>query len=104
MRGEIMKCVYGCGLNAVFTFKNGKACCSTSKNKCPAQTKKIGAAVRLAGQRVCDDGKTVTEKRLAKVMETRKTKIDQATGLALDVVRALKAHETKRTTMVDGKQ
>ena len=30
-------CSYGCGQKAITKFKNGKFCCSISKNKCPGQ-------------------------------------------------------------------
>lgn len=30
-------CDYGCGQEAIYQFKNGKQCCSKSKNSCPAQ-------------------------------------------------------------------
>ena len=30
-----MLCIYGCGQEATHQFKNGKWCCSKSKNSCP---------------------------------------------------------------------
>lgn len=33
-------CCYGCGLEAVYTFKNGKRCCSLVKSKCPVHRNK----------------------------------------------------------------
>jgi hypothetical protein len=33
-------CIYGCGQTAKYQFKNGKWCCSKSKNSCPVMRKK----------------------------------------------------------------
>jgi hypothetical protein len=33
-------CSYGCGKPAILQFKNGKYCCSDSKNKCSALREK----------------------------------------------------------------
>jgi very-short-patch-repair endonuclease len=38
-----MLCFYGCGRESIKQFKNGKWCCSKSKNSCPENRKKIGS-------------------------------------------------------------
>ena len=41
-------CVYGCGQEAKFTFKNGKKCCSEVSSQCPAQKDKISLKIKKA--------------------------------------------------------
>ena len=43
------KCSYGCGKDAVIQYKNGKYCCSTSKNKCTALRKKNSDGINKNG-------------------------------------------------------
>lgn len=41
-----MKCSFGCGNDAVVTFKSGKTCCSKSTSSCPAMKSKNSAGVK----------------------------------------------------------
>jgi hypothetical protein len=43
-----MLCAYGCGLEAAFTLKNKKQCCSVKFNNCPATRKKNAAGLTKA--------------------------------------------------------
>lgn len=101
---ELKLCDHGCGSIAQYKFKNNSICCSDIPNKCPSKAKKTGEAVQKAFQRVDQQtGKTVNQLRLDKIKETRKTKIDDKTGLPLDVARAYAAHSTKAIVQADGK-
>ena len=46
MNNTVKLCDYGCGQEAKYTFKNGKNCCSKSKNSCPVLRKKNGDGTR----------------------------------------------------------
>jgi Zn finger protein HypA/HybF involved in hydrogenase expression len=43
-----MLCSYGCNQNAIGTLKNGKPCCSTSHNSCPAIKKTNANGLKVA--------------------------------------------------------
>jgi len=45
-----MKCEYGCGDEAQYTLSNGKQCCSTSFQSCPALRQKNSIGLRIAHQ------------------------------------------------------
>jgi G:T-mismatch repair DNA endonuclease (very short patch repair protein) len=49
-------CSYGCGREAIIKFRNGKYCCETSKNKCPAlrELNRKGNTGRIQQQEVRD--------------------------------------------------
>jgi RNase P subunit RPR2 len=49
-------CEYGCNQPAMYTFKNGKKCCSKSFSGCPTSRKKIGEGIKKAYK----DGKCYT--------------------------------------------
>lgn len=99
-----MLCDHGCGNPAKFYSKNTKKWrCAKHANYCPAKAAKTGKAIKLALSQIDPvTGQTINELRLAKTRKTRKTKIDLATGLPLDVARAYKAHRTKQTVTENG--
>jgi very-short-patch-repair endonuclease len=70
-------CSYGCGKPAILQFKNGKYCCSDSKNKCSALREKNSKGINKNG--VWNKGLTKeTDKRVLKYANSGKmTKIEQ---------------------------
>jgi hypothetical protein len=50
-------CIYGCGQEATYQFKNGKWCCSKSKNSCP-NNKNIGENNGMFGNLHSNETKT----------------------------------------------
>jgi hypothetical protein len=71
-----MHCFYGCGKPALFTFKNGKGCCSTVRAKCEAVRKET--SIRLTTKDLVT-GLTPLETGIEKMKKT----IDPVTGLSL---------------------
>jgi len=49
INNDIEKCSYGCGQIAKYQYKNGKYCCSDSKNKCPRIRKKNSDGINKNG-------------------------------------------------------
>ena len=71
-------CSYGCGKKAIFKYKNGKSCCSISKNQCPALKKKNSDGQNKNGG-VWNKGLTKdTDERVLKYTNSGKiTRIEQ---------------------------
>jgi len=59
-------CDYGCGKFAIYQFKNGKCCCSSSKNSCP------NTFQRRKGKESGAKGKHHTKETIQKYREQRK--------------------------------
>lgn len=99
-----MLCSHGCGKEGLFYSKNTKQWrCHTSANRCPAKAAKTGKAIKESFKNIDPiTGKTSNELRLEKIRHVRATSIDPNTGLSMDVARAYKAHQTKKTVLDSG--
>lgn len=69
-------CDYGCGQNAQYKLRNGKYCCSTHHNKCPAIRKKNSAGVLKA----YDDGRLNAKENYQNLHQEVKDRMNWAKG------------------------
>jgi|APGre2960657505_1045072.scaffolds.fasta_scaffold74484_2 Zn finger protein HypA/HybF involved in hydrogenase expression len=68
-----MNCNYGCEKTALFKLKNGKHCCSSSRNKCEALRNKNSAGLRQAYADGRHPGYTFTDEDRQTVIRNQKT-------------------------------
>lgn len=104
MTSESKKCFYGCGKDATYQFKNGKWCCSKSRNSC-SEVIKNNPMKDLKIREKCSKSKKGQRYNLSqKEIERKRIWMLENTDRLRSLIQYPKSEETKKKHSISSKE